>query len=174
MAYLLFFGFIRDYKGLDLLLDAFADDRIRQMKVEAAGGWRVLWRPAEIFWPGEAAEPAEHHLEQRLHTQQQGGGLLRCQQHGGAAYKSATQSGVTQVAFHFEKPMLVTNVGGLSEIVPDGKVGYVVEPDAHRIADAIVDYIGNNREEAFTEQTRQEKLKYSWRTWPRPPLSLAK
>mgnify|MGYP002508462035 CR=1 FL=1 len=52
-------------------------------------------------------------------------------------YKTATQSGVTQVAFHFEKPMLVTNVGGLAEIVPNGKVGYVTEVDPKAVADAI-------------------------------------
>ena len=45
-------------------------------------------------------------------------------------YKTATQSGVTQIAFHFEKPMLVTDVGGLREIVPAGKCGYVVKPES--------------------------------------------
>ena len=49
-------------------------------------------------------------------------------------YRSATQSGVTQIAYHFEKPMLVTDVGGLREIVPDGKCGYVVKPDPKEIA----------------------------------------
>ena len=60
-------------------------------------------------------------------------------------YKTATQSGVTQIAYHFEKPMLVTNVGGLDEIVPDGKVGYTVHPDVRSIADALVDFFGNQR-----------------------------
>jgi glycosyltransferase involved in cell wall biosynthesis len=77
-------------------------------------------------------------------------------------YKSATQSGVTQIAFHFEKPMLVTNVGGLAEIVPDGKIGYVVNPDAQDIADALVRYYKENKEEEFTAGVREEKLKYGW------------
>ena len=77
-------------------------------------------------------------------------------------YKTATQSGVTQVAFHFEKPMLVTNVGGLPESVPDGKIGYVVNPDAQEIADALVRYYKEGHEEAFTQGVREEKKKYAW------------
>jgi glycosyltransferase involved in cell wall biosynthesis len=77
-------------------------------------------------------------------------------------YKSATQSGVTQIAYHFEKPMIVTNVGGLAEIVPNGKAGYVVEPDEREIADAIVDFFGNNRQEEFREGLLFEKKKYAW------------
>ena len=77
-------------------------------------------------------------------------------------YKSATQSGVTQVAYHFERPMLVTNVGGLSEIVPDGKVGYVVEPDPVKIADAICDFYDNEREKFFENNIVEEKKKYEW------------
>jgi glycosyltransferase involved in cell wall biosynthesis len=77
-------------------------------------------------------------------------------------YKSATQSGVTQIAYHFEKPMLVTDVGGLAEIVPHGSVGYVVKPDMDEIADALTDFFKNNRQEEFTEGILKEKKKYSW------------
>jgi D-inositol-3-phosphate glycosyltransferase len=77
-------------------------------------------------------------------------------------YRTATQSGVTQIAFHFEKPMLVTDVGGLSEIVTAGKCGYVVKPESGFIADAIVDYFENDRKAFFTEGVRQEKGKFSW------------
>ena len=61
-------------------------------------------------------------------------------------YKSATQSGVTQIGYHFNKSMLVTNVGGLAEIIPDGKIGYVVEPEIREIADALVDFYENDRD----------------------------
>jgi D-inositol-3-phosphate glycosyltransferase len=60
-------------------------------------------------------------------------------------YRSATQSGVTQVSFHFEVPTLVTNVGGLGEIIPDKVAGYVVDSNGKAIADGIKDYFENNR-----------------------------
>jgi glycosyltransferase involved in cell wall biosynthesis len=77
-------------------------------------------------------------------------------------YKTATQSGVTQVAFHFEKPCLVTNVGGLGEIIHDGKMGYAVEPHVDAIADALIDYYENDRHEAFTKYLIKEKELYGW------------
>ena len=77
-------------------------------------------------------------------------------------YKTATQSGVTQVAFHFEKPMLVTNVGGLGEIVHDRKMGYAVEPNADAIAEALTDYYTQNRQANYTEYLIKQKDNYSW------------
>jgi glycosyltransferase involved in cell wall biosynthesis len=77
-------------------------------------------------------------------------------------YKSATQSGVTQIGYHFNKPMLVTNVGGLAEIIPDGKIGYVVEPDSQNIADALVDFYENERMNEFEANIVEEKKKFSW------------
>ena len=77
-------------------------------------------------------------------------------------YKHATQSGVTQICYHFNKPMIVTNVGGLSEIVPDQKVGYVCEVDPKSIANALVDFYMNKREEEFITNLIEEKKKYSW------------
>jgi glycosyltransferase involved in cell wall biosynthesis len=77
-------------------------------------------------------------------------------------YKSATQSGVTQIAYHFEKPMVVTNVGGLGEIVPHGKVGYVVEVHPKAVANALIDFFSNKKPDCFIEGIREEKKKYSW------------
>ena len=80
-------------------------------------------------------------------------------------YKSATQSGVTQIAYHFNKPMLVTNVGGLAEIVPDGKVGYVCPVDEDAIAKALTDFASltdAEREERFQKNIQSEKQKYAW------------
>ncbi len=77
-------------------------------------------------------------------------------------YKTATQSGVTQIAYYFEKPMLVTDVGGLREIVSDGKCGYVVKPEPEYIADAMVDFFVNNRKDEFTAGVKKEKEKFSW------------
>ena len=77
-------------------------------------------------------------------------------------YKSATQSGISQIAYHFEKPMVVTRVGGLVEMVPDNVVGFQCEPDATDIATAIVKYYTQNREADMTAAVREEKKQYSW------------
>ena len=77
-------------------------------------------------------------------------------------YKTATQSGVTQIAFHFCTPMIVTNVGGLPEIVPDGKIGYITQPDAHQIAIAIDKFFTNNKHDEFEHNISEEKKKYAW------------
>src|SRR5207253_2687603 len=76
-------------------------------------------------------------------------------------YRNATQSGVTPLTYHFEKPMLVTNVGGLPDLVPDGKVGLVSEPTAESIADKILQMYQLG-EEHFLPHLREEKKKYSW------------
>jgi glycosyltransferase involved in cell wall biosynthesis len=161
--YMLFFGIIRDYKGLDLLLKAMGDNRLKQRKVK-------------LIIAGEFYNNAEqyHELEQRLDLSQQ---LVwrsefvpdsEVKYYFNAAdivvqpYKSATQSGVTQIAYHFEKPMLVTDVGGLKEIVPDKEVGYVTEVDPLKIADALDDFFENQRYDEFVKNVRVEKQKYSW------------
>ena len=77
-------------------------------------------------------------------------------------YKHATQSGVTQVAYHFNKPMITTNVGGLSEMIPDGKVGYVVDPEPDQISKSIVRYFSENRESQFVKNIQEEKKRFSW------------
>lgn len=161
--YVLFFGFIRDYKGLDLLLDAFGDIRLQDSGVRllVAGEFYgdpkpYLDRINELDISDSVVMHNDYIPDDRVNL------YFRACDIVAQPYKTATQSGVTQVAFHFEKPMLVTNVGGLPEIVPDGKVGYVVEPDAQQIADALVRFYKEGREEAFTEGVREEKKKYSW------------
>ena len=76
-------------------------------------------------------------------------------------YRNATQSGVTPLAYHFEKPMVVTNVGGLPSLVPDGKVGLVVEPVPAAIADGILKFYQSG-ENYYIPGLREEKKKYSW------------
>jgi D-inositol-3-phosphate glycosyltransferase len=76
-------------------------------------------------------------------------------------YRSATQSGVTQIAYHFERPMLVTNVGGLDEIVND-KTGYACSPISEEISNSIIDFYTNERESNFVSGIKSEKKKYSW------------
>ena len=87
-------------------------------------------------------------------------------------YKTATQSGVTQIAYHFNKPMLVTDVGGLKEMIPNNVVGYVVEPNAASVANAIVDFYTNNKEVEFVKGVEIEKQKYAWSNMTKTLLSL--
>ena len=161
--YMLFFGLVRAYKGLDLLLDAFGKvkDQLPDLRLIVAGE----------FYEDEEKYRAQlyfNKLNDRviIHNDFIADADLR--KYFGAAdlivqpYKSATQSGVTQVAFHFEKPMLVTNVGGLGEIVHDHKMGYAVEPNAEAIAEAITDYYTNNRQADYTQYLIQQKENYSW------------
>lgn len=159
--YVLFFGLIRDYKGLDLLMEAFADTRLADVRLIVAG---------ECYGSAEKYDGLEKrlHLADRIIWHRQFIPNDDVKHYFAAAsivaqpYRSATQSGVTQIAYHFERPMLVTDVGGLAEIVPDGRVGRVVSPDAAAIADALADFFENDREEAFTQGVREEKGKYSW------------
>lgn len=163
MRYMLFFGIIRDYKGLDLLLQAMGDERIKQMKVK-------LIIAGEFYNNGEQYHELEKSLglENQLVWHSEFVPDSEVKYYFNACdivvqpYKSATQSGVTQIAYHFEKPMLVTDVGGLKEIVPDGVVGYVTEVDPTQIADALVDFFANDRKEVFERNIQMEKQKYSW------------
>lgn len=161
--YLLFFGFIREYKGLDLLLRALGDERVRALNLRliVAGEFygsdepyrqiireegiegRVIFRPDYI--PNEAV---------RYYF---GAASLVVQ-----PYKSATQSGISQLAYHFGTPLLVTNVGGLPEIVEHGREGYVVGVNARAIADALVDYFSHGREAEMRAGIRSGKQRFSW------------
>jgi glycosyltransferase involved in cell wall biosynthesis len=87
-------------------------------------------------------------------------------------YRNATQSGVTPLAYHFEKPMLVTNVGGLTDLVPDGKVGLIAEPDAISIAEKIEE-LYTLGEAHFLSSLKEEKKKYSWKILTNKIVDLA-
>jgi glycosyltransferase involved in cell wall biosynthesis len=158
----LFFGFIRQYKGLDLLLTAMADPRIK-----AAGIKLVV---AGEFYEDEKPY---HEIIDRLgiagsvllHTRFIPDSEVRYYLCAGDCiaqpYRNATQSGVTPLAYHFERPMIVTNVGGLPDLVPDHRAGLVCEPEPTAIADAILEFYQLG-EDYFIPHLRSEKQKYSW------------
>ena len=161
--YFLFFGLVRAYKGLDLLIDAFADERLRKYPVKLIIAGEFYDDPKPYLKQVEKLSLKDFVIIENKYIND-----IDVKYYFNAVemvvqpYKSATQSGVTQIAYHFEKPMLVTNVGGLGEMIPDGKVGYVVEPNASAIADALVDFCENERYEKFVEGVREEKKKYQW------------
>lgn len=160
--YLLFFGIVRPYKGLDLLLPALADERVKAMQVQ-------------LLIAGEFYESrlkydkmiSELGLQDRVRVMDDFIPAEQVKYYFGACdavvqtYRNATQSGISQMAYHFEKPLIVTNVGGLAEIVPDGKAGIVVAPDSASIAAGILRFYQQNEEE-FAQQIKIEKQKYSW------------
>ena len=161
--YMLFFGLVRAYKGLDLLLDAFGQvkDQLPDLRLIIAGE----------FYEHEDKYRAQidaNGLTDRVILRNEFIPDADLPAYFGAAslivqpYKSATQSGVTQVAFHFEKPMLVTNVGGLGEIVHDHQMGYACEPTPDAIAADILDYYRNNRQPPFTTYLISQKSRYAW------------
>ncbi len=161
---ILFFGFIRQYKGLDVLLKAMASDLIK------ANGIKLLI-VGEFY---EDAMPYHDLIETLglkeniiLHTEFVPDNEVK--NYVCAAdfiiqpYRNATQSGVTPLAYHFEIPMLVTNVGALADAVPNGKVGVVVEPNANSIAEGI-DMLYQNGPTFYAKNIKEEKKKYSWST----------
>jgi len=159
---ILFFGFIRKYKGLDLLFEAMALPAIKN------AGIRLL--VAGEFYEEEKGYQEQIDLlgiREQLYLRTDFIPDSEVKYYLSAAdaviqpYRNATQSGVTPLAYHFEKPMVVTNVGGLPALVPDKKVGLVTEPDPAAIAGGILQFYQLG-EDYFIPHLREEKKKYSW------------
>ena len=162
---ILFFGFIRKYKGLDWILEAMKNEDIKNQNIK-------------LLVAGEFYEDRKYYDEIIERNQLQNQLYLHTdfipndevKNYFCAAdcvvqpYKTATQSGISQMAYHFEKPMIVTNVGGLPEIVPNEKVGYVVEQNPEAIAQAILKFYQLNKENEMVENVKVEKKKYGWNT----------
>ncbi len=166
--YILFFGFIREYKGLDLLLEAMADARIKKTGIELIVAGEYYNKDAEA---NNSKIIEQRQLQNRVHLKTDFIPNDEVRYFFSAAdlvvqpYKHATQSGITQIAYHFEKPMVVTNVGGLPEVVPDGMVGFVAEPNPESIADAILKFFRPNSIPGLRDNILNEKKKYSWETF---------
>ena len=163
--YVLFFGLIRDYKGLDLLLDAWA-----QLRRAARTEGRRLIVAGEFY---TAREPylnriADNGLQDEVLLHDRFIPDDDVKYYFSAAdfvvqpYKTATQSGVTQIAYQFCVPMVVTKVGGLAEIVPDGRVGYVCEPTPEGVAGAIERMYEGDTLQRFRENCVEERRRFSW------------
>ena len=159
---MLFFGFIRKYKGLDILFDAMKilKDQSQDIKLIVAGEFYEDRKPFE-----EQIANLGIRDNLILHTDFIGDNEVKkffC-----AAdvvvqpYRSATQSGVTPLAYHFETPMIVTNVGGLPDMVPEGKAGLIAEPNAASLAEKIIVYFEKG-DAFFKPHLIEEKKKFSW------------
>jgi D-inositol-3-phosphate glycosyltransferase len=163
LNYILFFGIIRDYKGLDLLLEAFAalDRQQLNVKLLVAGEYYSNEEKYQQLIKDLNLEK-DAIVVNKFIKDSEVGRYFCAADIVAQPYKNATQSGVTQIAYHFETPILVTNVGGLPEMVPDGKVGYVVEKNAGAIAKALSDFYSLAKGRKFVENLKVEKEKYSW------------
>jgi glycosyltransferase involved in cell wall biosynthesis len=164
---ILFFGFIRKYKGLDILLKAMSDERIQRagIKLLIAGEFY-----SDEKWYEELIQSLGVKDQLYIHTH-----FISDQEipyYFCAAdvviqpYRHATQSGVTPLSYHFEKPMIVTNVGGLPDMVPHEKVGLVTSPDPPALAESIL-WFYQFGEDHFIPHLRSEKVKYSWENFVR-------
>jgi glycosyltransferase involved in cell wall biosynthesis len=161
---LLFFGFVREYKGLRHLIGAMAQvvAKYKEAKLLVVGDF------------GDQKEEYERLIREsgvQEHICVYGGYIpdREVEKFFAACdlvvlpYESATQSGIVQIAYGFNKPVLVTDVGGLPEVVLDGKTGYVVPPkNPQAVANAAVRFFAENKAAIFEENVKKEAYKYSW------------
>jgi glycosyltransferase involved in cell wall biosynthesis len=158
----LFFGYIRPYKGLDQLIDAFA-------------GMAAAHPDLHLVIAGECYEDEQRYKDQvkaspyadRIHYFSDYIPNDAVAAYFSAAdvlvlpYRTATQSGIVQIAYHFERPCIVTDVGGLAEVVLDGRTGYVVRPnDRAALVEGVSRFMRERRD--MTTNIREERRKYSW------------
>lgn len=157
--YMLFFGLIRDYKGLDTLLEAWTRIADKEMKLIVAG---------EFYASRDKYMPLIEALDDRviLHDRFVADSDVKYYFSAAEAvilpYKSATQSGVTQIAYNFCLPIIVSDVGGLAEIVPDDVVGYVCPPTVEGVASAVDRMNEDGNIERFRRNMAEERKRFSW------------
>lgn len=169
--WILFFGFIRKYKGLKLLLESIADQRLQDINLVVAG--EFYDDPKEYTdLIGELGLQDRVKLFSSFIPAEEVGLYFCAADIVVQPYLSATQSGITQIAYNFNRPMLVTDVGGLSEWIPE-TVGYVVDVNKDAICTALKDFYNNNREEAMSKAASKQKELYSWTHFADQLLSLA-
>ena len=163
--YILFFGLIRDYKGLDVLLDAWG-------RIKKAG----QLPDCKLIIAGEFYTPQGPYLQQiarlrladevilhdRFIPDEEVRHYFSLADFVVQPYKTATQSGVTQIAYQFSTPMVVTDVGGLKEIVPDGRVGIVCKPSVEAVAEAIVKMYDKGALQRYEANCHEERKRFSW------------
>jgi len=162
--YVLFFGMIRKYKGLDLLLDAM-EKVVKQnsdIQLIIAGEYyedeTVYLNKIEALGLAKNVKSINQYIpDDEVHLYFSATDLVA------QTYHTATQSGISQIAMHYEKPVLVTDVGGLDEIVLHEKTGYVAKKDPAVIAKNIIDFFEiKNYDTYFEAAITKEKQKYSW------------
>lgn len=163
---LLFFGFIREYKGLKYLIQAMPEivSKIKDVELLIVGDfaseedkntYMELIRKCNVL---ENIKVYDGYIPDKEVEKFFAACNLVV-----LPYISATQSGIVQIAYGFEKTVVVTNVGGLPDVVTDGKTGYVVEPEnTDALAEAIFRYFKENCEDEFVNNVKEESYRFSW------------
>lgn len=162
----LFFGLIREYKGLDILLKAVSllSKHLKDFKLIIAG---ECYENPQKYYDIINRLDIEHSLEIRMEFISDSD--VKC--YFSAAdvvvlpYKTATQSGITQIAYNFNRPVILSDVGGLSEIIIDGKTGYVVNPNSNDVTNAISKFFADNKFQEFHDNIIEYKKNFSWETF---------
>ena len=160
---LLFFGFIRDYKGLDVLLQAVAliKDKM-DFTLVVAGEFYSNEKETTSLTEELGLKNIVKYYKDFIPTNEVKYYFSACDVVV-LPYKSATQSGIVQIANNFDKPMISTKVGGIPEVIENGKTGYLVEKEnPEQLANAILKYYNENKEAEFVENIKNEASKYSW------------
>lgn len=159
--YTLFFGLIRDYKGLDTLLDAWAEYRREGHKLLIAGEFYAS-RSKYIEHIERLGLQGDIILHDHFIPDSEVKDYFSAADCVVLPYKTATQSGVTQICYNFCTPVIVTRVGGLAEIVPDGRVGYVCEPTKEGVRNAIERIYEDDHLQRFSEAMQDERKRFTW------------
>lgn len=161
---LLFFGYVRAYKGLKHLLCAMPaiQEQLQNVVLFVVGSFSNDKEEYEKIIRNKGIEDCVGIIDGYIPDDEVEKYFAACDLVV-LPYESATQSGIVQIAYGFEKPVIVTNVGGLPDVVKNGKTGYVVEPmDSEALAEAVIDFYEHDKAGTFEKAIKQEAHRFSW------------
>jgi glycosyltransferase involved in cell wall biosynthesis len=160
---ILFFGYVRAYKGLHVLIEAMPEIlRRTKVKLVVVGEFyddeeKYQSRIRDLGLQDDVVVISNYVSNNEVGLYFSAADVVVL------PYISATQSGIVQIAYNFDKPVIATDVGGLAEVVIDGTTGFIVPPqNPTAIADAVIRFYTEMREREFVGNIKVEKQKYSW------------
>jgi glycosyltransferase involved in cell wall biosynthesis len=169
---LLYFGLIREYKGVDMLIEAFGKLSSEYQLIIAGESYDDFGKYQEQI---DALPNKDNvHVFNRYISDAEVPLFFSAADVCVLPYRSATQSGITSISYHFNLPMIVTNVGGLPETVHNGKTGVVVEPNPESIADGVEQFFEGDRIQTFTDNIASLKKELSWEVFANAVVDFTK
>ena len=170
---ILFFGFIRDYKGLDVLLEAMAELKNKiDIKLIIAGEFYTDKEKYIKLIDKLKIKENIYLFTDFIPTSEVKYFFSACDVVV-LPYKDATQSGIVQIAMNFKKPVIASNVGGLGEVVHNNKTGFIVEKEnPSQLAEAILNFYDGKKEKEFIDNIENEMSKYSWEEFVKNMMGL--